>query len=141
MKIVLDTNVLISALIKDSFTRSVLFYSGFNFYYPEISLKEINKYKKLILKKSGLSKNKFDELFSSLLKKINVVPSSFFEDSIGKSKKVMEKIDVKDTVFVALALRLDAVVWSDDLHFDKQNLVKNIKSNEVVKSFMKNNLE
>ncbi len=55
MKIVIDTNKLMSALIKDSLTRTIITTSGWSFYYPNISFQEIEKYKNVILEKSEMS--------------------------------------------------------------------------------------
>lgn len=137
VRFVIDTNVLISALIKDSFTRAVLLYSGFEFYYPEISLMEIKKYEKMILKKTGLKIKEFRSLFSTLLRKIKIVPTTFFSDYLKKSEKIMRNIDLDDSVFLALALSLKVSTWSDDSDFDKQHFVENFKSHEVAKRFVR----
>ncbi len=49
MIFVIDTNILISALIRDSTTRKIIVKSGWEFYYPEISFHEVRKYKGLVL--------------------------------------------------------------------------------------------
>ena len=51
-----------------------------------------------------------------------------------KAKKVMEKIDEEDVVFVASALCLgkDTIIWSDDKDFDRQKEVKIIKTKDLV---------
>ena len=36
MRFVIDTNIILSALIKDSSTRKIILKSGWNFYYPEM---------------------------------------------------------------------------------------------------------
>jgi predicted nucleic acid-binding protein len=54
MKLVIDTNILLSALIKDSTTRKIIIQSEWQLYYPEISFHEVHKYKQLVLEKSGL---------------------------------------------------------------------------------------
>ncbi len=41
MRLVLDTNILIAALIKDSLTREILLFPGFEFLLPEYALEEI----------------------------------------------------------------------------------------------------
>ena len=42
MKIIVDSNVLLSALIRDSFTRKIIINSENLFYFPEDSLKLID---------------------------------------------------------------------------------------------------
>ena len=65
--IVIDTNIIISALIKDSATRKIIVESSLQFAYPEPSLQEIMKYKNYILEKSGYSKSTFDSILNKLL--------------------------------------------------------------------------
>ena len=66
MKLVIDSNVLISALIKDSITRKIIFESKLKFYYPAISLHEIKKHRELIINKSGLKFITLSNIFVSL---------------------------------------------------------------------------
>ena len=44
MRIILDTNILLAALIKDSLTRKIIIKSGWKFFYPLVALGEIKKY-------------------------------------------------------------------------------------------------
>ncbi len=74
MIIIIDVNVFLSALIKDSTTREILLISEQEFCFPERSLQKIRKYKILIQEKSGLSNLNFLELFHSLLKFIRIIP-------------------------------------------------------------------
>jgi predicted nucleic acid-binding protein len=56
MELVLDTNIIISALIKKGITRKLLLNKNYIFYTPEYTKNEISKYTSLILKKSNLTK-------------------------------------------------------------------------------------
>ncbi|MBI2146349.1 hypothetical protein HYU22_03350 [Candidatus Woesearchaeota archaeon] len=55
MNIVVDVNVLISALLKDSTSRSLLVNSTHDLFFPEPSLHKIRKYHQYMLKKTGFS--------------------------------------------------------------------------------------
>ena len=44
MKLIVDTNILISSLLKDSTVIEILLNESLNFYLPEIVLSEVNKY-------------------------------------------------------------------------------------------------
>ena len=75
MKIVLDSNVLFSALIKNSVTRRlILQYQSF-FLFPEVIFVELERHKKLLLKKSGMGVKEFDRLLGLLLCRVVIVPS------------------------------------------------------------------
>ena len=58
MKIVVDTNRIIAALIKDGTTRKILFHKGFEFVTPDFNLTEIYKHKLELLEKTFLQKYK-----------------------------------------------------------------------------------
>ena len=51
MKIVIDTNIILSALIKNSTTRTLVFSNSFDLYYPKMSFYEIQKHKETAIKK------------------------------------------------------------------------------------------
>ncbi len=60
MRIVVDTNILISSLIKDSITREILLLPYMDFYLPEFALEEVEAHKIKISKLSGLSPDEID---------------------------------------------------------------------------------
>jgi predicted nucleic acid-binding protein len=49
MKIVIDTNILLSALIKNSITREIILKTNWKYFYPENSLEEMEKAKEIML--------------------------------------------------------------------------------------------
>ena len=136
MKFIIDTNILLSALIKDSATRKVIVKSGWDFYYPEMSFHEVRKYKDLVLKKSGMDENGYSKLLDLILEHVNILPDERIIKNIGRAKKVMGHIDPDDVVFVATKLSIaDSVIWSDDSDFDKQDKIKVLKSEQIIKLF------
>lgn len=136
MKFVIDTNIILSALIKNSITRKIIVESGWNFYYPEMSFHEIRRYKELVLKKSGMNENGYNKLLDLLLEHVDIIPDERICNYLDKAKKIMLKIDPDDVVFVAAKFSItDSVIWSDDSDFDKQNDILVLKSNKVVKLF------
>lgn len=138
IRIVVDTNVLISALIKDDSATSKIIKSGiFEIYYPEDGMLELEKYRDYIIKKrkKALQRKSFDYALSFLLESINVVPSLLYEDKIRRAYEVMKDIDEKDTPFLALALKLKCPIWSNDDDFEKQNLVEVYRTSYILKKF------
>ncbi len=134
MKIVLDVNVILSALIRDSATRKIILTSGFNFYFPEPSLHKIMKYKSYILEKSGLSDEDYGKVIATLFKHIKLVPQEEIEGNWDRAKKIMEDIDKEDVVFIATALSMpDSVIWSNDKDFGRQDKIKVLKTKEMIK--------
>lgn len=134
MKTVLDTNILISALIRDSATRRFIVETNESLAYPESGIREIQKHKEFILEKSGLSEEEFESVFDILLDYIELIPDDVLEKTIEEAKEIMLEIDEKDVIFLATALALgDAVIWSDDKDFKRQSRVPVKTSKEFFK--------
>lgn len=112
MEIVVDTNFIISALLKNGVTRKILFLAPFEFYSLSYARSEIEKHKKELIRKSKLE-----------------------EPYKNKAIEIMTDIDISDAPFIALALHLDCSIWSNDGHFKKQHHVK-VYSTEGIKELL-----
>jgi predicted nucleic acid-binding protein len=133
-RVVLDANIVLSALIKDAYTREFITKSGHEFWFPEGGVDRIEKYKGGIMEKSGLAHNEIDSLFESLFKQIQMIPEKISNTKLLKAKDIMGDIDKEDALFVACALSLqDSVIWSNDKHLKKQNLVRVYTTKEIMK--------
>lgn len=118
MELVLDTNKLFSFFWKGSLIKKLLF--KHNLYSPEFALEELNKHKSEILKKTKLSSEEFDK-FKKLLQKVVVfVPFSQYSDKISKAFNLLPE-HPKDIDFIALALKLNAGIVSEDKELKKQS--------------------
>lgn len=137
MMLIIDTNILISALIRDSTTRKIIVESGWNFCYPEKSFHEVRKYKNLVLEKSGMDEQEYTELLNYLLKHITLIPEELIQQKLDEANKLLGKIDPDDVIFLATALSLEnSKIWSDDGHFEKQSKVRVFKTEHIVKLFI-----
>ena len=75
MNIIIDSNVLFSALIKDSITRRIILeYNGF-FLFPSFIFEEMDKHKEILLKKSEMNAKDFNLLLTILLRKVMIIPT------------------------------------------------------------------
>lgn len=133
---VLDTNIVFSALLKDSAARKIILSDTFDLFVPEFLFTEIKKYEEVILKKSGMEKRNLEILLLLLQSHISVIPFSKFSDFLEEAEKEMENIDIKDAPFLALALKLKIPIWSNDLHFKKQRKVESFNTVEIMSSFL-----
>ena len=136
MRLIVDSNVILSGLIRDGKTRALLIDSPFDLYAPETLIHEIKKYKDYILKKSGLTEGEFGILFSLLMENIKVVSCEKYLNFVGKANDIMGEIDKGDVTFIALALSFDNNgIWSDDAHFLKQDVVKVYRTCDLIWKF------
>ncbi|MBM3303571.1 MAG: PIN domain-containing protein [Candidatus Aenigmarchaeota archaeon] len=138
MIIVVDTNVLVSALIRDSATRRVLMYSGMNFVCPEATALELRRNRGEILAKSGLAAPDFDFVFEMILGNVAIIPDRDIEACRREAEEIMSIIDIADAPFIAAALDIpDAIIWSDDKHFEKQKRVRVVKTEQILRMLFK----
>lgn len=134
IRIVIDTNILMSALIKDNaFTEKLLKSEFLDLYYPEDGLNEIEYYKDYIISK----RNKFAQIKSFeyalkfILESVQIIPSELYSSRIKEAYEIMKNIDEKDTPFLALALQLNCPVWSNDPHLKQQKNALCYDTNEI----------
>src|SRR3989344_9137592 len=86
MKILVDTNRVIAALLKDSTTRDILCDDHFEFLTPEYTLTEIQEHKKELLKKTKLNEAAFEVVLAFLFENITIIPQSEYQDLIAVCK-------------------------------------------------------
>ncbi|MBI2137361.1 hypothetical protein HYU12_02470 [Candidatus Woesearchaeota archaeon] len=134
MKIIVDTNRIIAALIRDSASRKILFSDKFNFLTVSVTKFEIEEHKQEILEKARIGEDEFDKIFSLLFSKIFVVGDAAIESKMEEAKQIMDKIDSADTPFVALALAMETDgIWTNDNHFGQQVAVKIWKTDVLLR--------
>jgi predicted nucleic acid-binding protein len=115
MKIVLDSNILFSAMIKDSTTRRLILEYEESFYFPEYIFSEMEKHIDVLLKKSNLTETEFKTLLNLVLDKVKIVPNELTEPNVEEAFKLVKEIDPDDTIFIACVLTYPgSVLWSDD---------------------------
>ena len=131
MKLVLDSNILFSALIKKSTSRNIILSDVFELHSPEYIFIEITKYRELLLGKSKMNPADFDALLLLLQKHIQLVPKEEYNDKMALAVDILKNIDIKDSPFLALALDLNCKIWSNDKHFKQQNKVEAYTTKEL----------
>jgi len=133
MRIIVDTNVILSALIKEGTTRAILTNPLTEFYTIEFAIKEIRKYKSLVIEKSGLSGEEFEVMLSLVMSNVKVIEKCQIEGKINESKELIEKVDPKDVPILACAITIpNDGLWSEDKHLKKQNKIKVYTTKEIM---------
>lgn len=133
MRIVIDSNRVIAALIKDGLARSIISSRNIAFYSPQYVLEEVEKYMPYIITKSKMSKENIELLFALFSENIETVSDYDIKRKMPEAKKIMEKIDVNDAPILACALAIrNQGIWTEDKHFEKQEKVRMWKSLELL---------
>ncbi|WP_276271979.1 PIN domain-containing protein [Haloarcula litorea] len=135
MKLVVDANVVISALIADSKTRELIVTLEPDLLTPEFVHDDIENYTELIVEKSGMSPERVGQFIDLLFQYIEVVPAGKFHPYIEEAEAAIGETDPGDVLYVACALANDAGIWSDDSDFREQAVVETYSTTDVVDSF------
>lgn len=118
MKIVVDTNIIFSALLNsDGVIGDLIFNSSrhFQFYSCSYMRFEIQKHWEKLKKISKLSDEQLEISYALILTKIKFINEEIIPVDIWMfSEKVTKDIDIDDTDFVALTRFLKANLWTGD---------------------------
>lgn len=121
MKVVVDTNKIFSSLIpKYSKTRDTLLESDIYFYSPNFVFVELFKHKEKLLKYCKLTEIEFYSYLNGIINNIHfIIPDYISIESRQIAYDLCYDIDLKDTPFVALAIDINAKLWSADKKLKK----------------------
>lgn len=132
MDLVVDANILFAALIKANVTSELLFKNSLHLYAPEFIFTEFEKYRKVIKEKTERTDEEFDRLLQTFERRISLIPMEEITPFIEKAKRISP--DVKDVPYVALALKMNISIWSNDKKLkEKQDVVTVYSTDEIIK--------
>jgi len=120
MNIILDSNALFSALIKNSTKRKLIFI-------------EIEKYKEYLLEKSKMKTEEFNDLLQLMLEKVLIIPNEILDKYINEAWELIKEHSPEDVIFIACGLAYEnSILWSDDKKLKRQNKVKILNTKEII---------
>ncbi len=129
MDLVIDANVLFSALIKDRFAYNLLFSGSLHLFTPEYILTELEKHKEELLKKTERTDEEFFRLLEILKRRIIIVPLEELVPYVEEAEKITP--DPDDMAYFALALKLNCAIWSNDKKLKVQDKIKVYNTHEL----------
>lgn len=104
MKLVVDANVVISAIVRDSVARRLLFHPGLVLYSPAYLFDELEEHRQEIMKKAGLDEQGFTKFIDAIGRVITVLPVTAYAAYVEDAKSVLD--DVDDLPYAACAIVL-----------------------------------
>ena len=130
MDLVIDSNILFAALLKENGTSDLLF--KHTLYAPEFIFEEFRKYKEYLKSKTKRPEEGFSELFDLFERNVMLIPKEEIDPFIEKAEKISP--DAKDVPYLALALKLRCGLWSNDRDLkERQNIIQVYSTEELVK--------
>ncbi len=131
MDLVVDANIIFSALIKDSFSCYLLFSDRFHLFTPEYIFAEFEKHEEEILEKTERTTEEFYRLLEVLKRRITIVPLEELTEHVDKAEEISP--DSGDMAYFALALKFNCPIWSNDKKLKQQDKVQVYHTHELIK--------
>lgn len=118
MKIIVDTNVIISAILNPSGKiGELLMYAQkeFRFYAPYLVKEEIKRHKAKLIELSQMHSDDFDDVRDLIFECITFIseeqiPFEYWQNALP----FVREVDIDDIVFVALSDYINAKLWTGD---------------------------
>ncbi len=122
IRLVVDCNVIFSALISPSVTRELLYRGDLSLVTPNFVKLELGKHYGLVLRKSGMSELEFERLISNVFERIVIQPD--WESDDFRETAIRVTPDYNDWPYFALALQQHCGIWSNDKALQRQRRVR-----------------
>ena len=110
MLLVVDANVVFSALIREGSTLRLLEFNSIfkiiELVAPEFLWDEIEEHKEEIIKKSKLSEEELEKVLGFIMSEIKAIPEEYFSEFLEETKDISPEDDFP---YVALALKLKSL--------------------------------
>jgi predicted nucleic acid-binding protein len=125
MFLVIDTNVVLSALVKASATRRILFHPDLELVSPNYLLEEMNEHEEEIIDRIDLDPEIYQRIKDLILSRIEMISHDKYMDFYPNAETLMKDIDPDDSAFIAVSLALECDgIWSNDKALHRQSAVK-----------------
>lgn len=135
MRLVVDANILFSALIADGTTRALLIELDHSYYAPSFIHTETHNHRETIRDKAGLTDSELDVVLDALFDEIVFVSDSDLAAQMQAAHAAIGEEDPDDVPYLAAALVKQAAIWSDDPVFEDYATVDTYTTTEMVETF------
>ena len=82
------------------------------------------------MKKTGINRKEFTAIKEKMLSLIKFLPLQEYQKELNKAANIPDKNDID---FVALAIKMNCAIWSNDKELKNQDLVKIFSTKELLK--------
>ena len=133
MNVVVDASVVIAALMKDGRVRRVLLNPPEDvvFHAPSMLDEEVRSCIPDIVIRTGKPHAEVESLIGDLLQQLIFVPVALLEPRYDDAMRLSKAADAQDdAAYVAVALVLDAPVWTLDDDFDRIGGIRRLRTRD-----------
>lgn len=126
-----NTNVLFSFFGKSTTTRELIFLLSGRLISPKFAIEELYEHKNVIMKKARITPEDFESLISTLREHVMFVEEEFYAEFIPLALEITP--DKDDVDFVALSLKINAPLWSNDKRLKEVDEIQVLTTKELLK--------
>lgn len=112
--IIVDANILFSALLRDGTTRLLILHPKFDLHTPEYLWEELERNRDFLVRKSGTTQETFQILAESLRQRIRSIPLEVIRPHVDEAARRLSNPDDPDIAYVAAAIAIDGTIWTHD---------------------------
>ncbi len=135
MDLVVDANILFSALIKKGNTSYLLLKEELHLFSQEYIFEEFKKYEEKLFSKTYRSREDFNGFFEILERRINIYTKTEIKPYFKKASEICP--DKNDIPYFALSMLLNAPIWSNDkLLKEKQSTIDIYTTEDLLNYFI-----
>jgi len=127
--LVVDANILISAILKKSVAQNLLFNSFLELYSPVFLLSEIEEHRAELKEKMHCDEKTFHDALRFVLTRVKLVDEKQYSENMDIATALSP--DADDVPYVALALTLNCPLWTRDKELLKSSGVKTLDTNAL----------
>lgn len=139
MRVLVDTNRLIAALVKQGTTREILFDKHFEFVTPDHTIAEINEHKEEIQRRVQLTDKEFETLLALIFERVTIIPYEEYGSFMSEARKDISDPDDVPHLAACYASHAECI-WAHDTHFLEQNKVKVFTNIDMLRISGKSNV-
>ena len=125
-----NTNVLFSFFGKSTTTRELIFLLSGRVISPEFAIEELKEHRKEVIKKAKINEMEFDEIINVLREHIIFVSEEFYAEFIPLALEITP--DKDDADFVALSVKTNAPLWSNDKRLKQIREIEVLNTRELL---------
>ena len=129
LEVVIDTNILFSALIKSGKIRRLILTRGIlKLHIPEELAQELHNHTEKLKKYLDLETTEIHKLIDEFIREVATTHrKEEYKHTLQRARKLVERSDPTDAPFVALAIHLGIPLWTGDHRLIELSVKQNFK--------------
>lgn len=131
MDLVIDANILFSAIIARGRDLEVIASGKVRLFSPETLLKELERNKAEVRSKASFSESEMDAFLELVLPEVKLIFEEDFRHFLPEARNLLPE-HPKDSPYLALALKLGCPIWSYEKRMKGQKRVKVLATSELL---------